>query len=312
MWRPALATAAVVVLFGVSSCTGAELQSPPTSEGSTTTTTPTTTTQATTTTTATTTSVATTTTSTTEPPTFVKTNNVVYNGSETLDIYSPLDAAVAPVVVILHGGAGNPGRYAPLAEALASEGVVVMNVAWPSERPSQRAAEAVACAVRYARVTAADHGGDPGNVVVLGHSAGAAVGSVIALAGDSWTENCPVSGVSGLPEAFVGLAGAYDPTIIPGDARSFLRQTNPELYDQLNPLNHLGSNPSLVVVLLHGDSDNLVPTESSVQFNEALEDAGYDVTLTILEGAGHETLVSPTSDAFAITVALALDVAHRP
>ena len=42
-----------------------------------------------------------------------------------------------------------------------------------------------------------------------------------------------------------------------------------------------------------------------------LTDAGYDAALTIVEEASHDSPVVPAADAFAVTVATALDVANR-
>ena len=251
-------------------------------------------------------------TSTTVAPTFEKIEDVAYNDTETLDIYVPAGDGAWPVLVMLHGGLGNPGRYAPTAEALAAEGVLVMNVTWQSNEPTQQSAEGVACALRFARATAGDYGGDAENVVVMGHSAGAAIGSITALSGDSWGgEGCSAAEVSALPNAFIGVAGPYDPTATPGDDRSFIKTTDPELYERLNPLNHLGNNPDLVVLLLHGDRDSTVPIESSIQFHEALLGAGYQTSLMILEGIGHEDPVAPAADVFATTIGAALSTANR-
>lgn len=251
------------------------------------------------------------TTATTTPRMFGVLREVLYNESETLDIYVPAGAGPPPVVIILHGGSGNRVVYAPLAETLASEGVMVLNVTWPSDSVSRRGVEGVACAVRFARSVAPDYGGDPDNIIMLGHSAGAAIGSVVALAGDTVIGDCPHAEVSALPNAFIGVAGAYDPTISPGDSRSVYQSTDPELYNLVNPLTHIGGNPELFVVLVHGDKDDVVPAEHSIQFHQTLTDAGYDAALTIVEEASHDSPVVPAADAFAVTVATALDVANR-
>jgi dipeptidyl aminopeptidase/acylaminoacyl peptidase len=40
-------------------------------------------------------------------------------------------------------------------------------------------------------------------------------------------------------------------------------------------------------LIMHGSDDPVVPVEQSLVFDEALRSAGVDVTLLIIEGAGH-------------------------
>lgn len=47
-----------------------------------------------------------------------------------------------------------------------------------------------ACALRFARAKAADYGGDPARVIVVGYSGGGTAGAVMALAGDDFDGDC--------------------------------------------------------------------------------------------------------------------------
>ena len=113
-----------------------------------------------------------------------------------------------------------------------------------------------------------------------------------ALAGDQFAGDCATRGVSALSDAFVGVAGPYDPTLLASDPRPPLRQTDPARYEELNPYTHLGGNPRLRVLLLHGADDAAAPPEMSTRFCAALAAAGYDATLTVVEGYGHEIPLS--------------------
>ncbi len=60
----------------------------------------------------------------------------------------------------------------------------------------------------------------------------------------------------------------------------------PELARAASPLTHVhaGAPP---VLLLHGDSDTLVPPDQSIRFARALQDAGGTVSLVLVPGASH-------------------------
>ena len=131
-----------------------------------------------------------------------------------LDVYAPRGArAPAPVVVFFYGGnwdSGEKAAYAFVGAALASKGYVVIipdyrlypEVRWPAF------VEDSAKAVRWAKAHAAEYGGAPGRLVLMGHSAGAYNAALLAL-DRRWLA------AEGLDprrdvRAMVGLAGPYD------------------------------------------------------------------------------------------------------
>jgi acetyl esterase/lipase len=219
-----------------------------------------------------------------------------------LDVYTP-EAAAGPVVVILHGLDNNKEYYAPLSQAIAEQGAVVFAVDWPTWMADLAArengkgfremSEALSCAIRFARATASDYGGDPSQVTLVGHSYGAAAGAWVALAGDnldhSWEGfasirggpppqcECVVSRVSANVDAFVGIAGRYD-------FAGPLQGRDPELWQIAGASAHLGQDLGLRVRLIHEERDDLVRPEHAVQFNDALAEAGYDTSLTLWDG----------------------------
>ena len=70
-------------------------------------------------------------------------------------------------------------------------------------------------------------------------------------------------------DAFVGIAGGYG-------AATSLQQQDPGLWQIINPYAHLDKK-NLHVRLLHGEFDTRLPIDSSIQFNSALQKAGFDV-----------------------------------
>ncbi len=142
-----------------------------------------------------------------------------YAGDRLLDIYAPAVGGDWPVVVVLHGGGLSKSVVSSLARAIAGQGAVAFVPTYTSSEPSldaiargaiPRGAEEAACAVRYARAMAAEHGGNARRVVAAGHSAGGAFAVLVALAGDEFVGDCTGSKGSGSVDGVIGLDGAYD------------------------------------------------------------------------------------------------------
>lgn len=158
--------------------------------------------------------------------------------------------------------------------------------------------EDAACAVRFAAAHTAEYGGDPNRLIVVGYSAGAHIGSVIALAADAFDGDClaPMNDV--LPTGFVGIAGPYNTDALGPVMRTFFGtdpDIDPEPWKIGNPLTYLGENPGLVLRLVHGDQDRVVPLVFSQYFSDRLVDTGYDASLDVVAGADHRSVVDPSS-----------------
>jgi acetyl esterase/lipase len=236
-----------------------------------------------------------------------------------LDVYAPSDPGTWPVVIVVHGGGQVRSSFAPLAEAIASQGAVVYNIDTMFTFPWSSIIERIACAVRFARATAADYGGDPGRITLVGSSAGAATGAVVALAGDDFEGDCVVTDASALPDALVAFEGPYDYATTAyhySHDHTILKDQDPELWEAINPYSHIGRNPDLQVRLVHGDDIDLTVYDTlpqvSIEFRQALADAGYDVELIVVEGASHETLHNKylNPDGFALTVQQVMELAR--
>lgn len=232
-----------------------------------------------------------------------------------LDIYSPGGSVPLPVVLVVHGVSQGKGDLAALAGAISAEGAVVFNVDVTMSEPFDAAIEEVACSVRYAHAMAADYGGDPERLTLVGNSAGAVTGMIAALAGDDVAENCVVDEPAAL-DAIVGYEGPYDwATTSYGqvDVPAY-ESSDPDVWEAVNPYTHLGGNPDLVIRLIHGDDADAawyeVPRAVSVDFHEALADGAYDAEIRLVDGASHLAITRPGTEAFGITVDQALEMAR--
>jgi acetyl esterase/lipase len=103
-----------------------------------------------------------------------------------LDVYRPKTGSGLPVVVYVHGGEWTKGDKAEVSykpKFFTENGVVFVSTnyrLYPGARfPAH--AEDVAAAVRWAVDHAAEYGGDPKKVVLMGHSAGCHLATLVAL-----------------------------------------------------------------------------------------------------------------------------------
>jgi len=234
-----------------------------------------------------------------------------------LDVYSPIQVGPWPVVVVVHGYQQNRFAVEDLSQAIASQGAVVYNADLAFKVPFLSGINRLACAVRFARATAADYGGDPNRITIVGHSAGGASGVVVGLAGDDFTEDCVMSDMSAIPDALVAYEGPYEfvtKTYGGNVFHSILKQKSPELLDAIDPYSHIGRNPDLQVRLIHGDDRDTawyeVLLEESINFYNTLANAGYDVELIVVNGAFHTAPTNRYTDAFALMVHQVMEIAN--
>lgn len=212
-----------------------------------------------------------------------------------LDIYAPTgerDGEALPVIVFIHGGgwrAGDKAGYEFAGRAFASRGFVTVV---PNYRLSPDAhfpdfVEDGAAAVRWVRANIAARGGNPGRIVLVGHSAGAHIAALLAL-DESWLGEDRES-IAG----WVGMAGPYDflPLDTPATRGAFERA--PDL-DATQPINFAGEGdpPTL---LLHGSADETVNPRQSRRMERRLAEAGVPVRHIVYEDVGHIRIVTALS-----------------
>ncbi len=94
-----------------------------------------------------------------------------------LDVYSPKGATGLPVVIYVHGGEWTKGDKADVSykpKFFTENGLVFVSINYRLSPAAKHPAHVsdVAAAVRWAKEHAAEHGGDPKKLVLMGHSAG--------------------------------------------------------------------------------------------------------------------------------------------
>lgn len=214
----------------------------------------------------------------------------------------PQDRDRAPVVVMVPGGSwrtANPSGLGGLAESLAEAGIVAVPVeirAAQDDVVYPTPVEDVLCAVADGVATAGANGIEAGPVVVLGHSSGAHLAALAALAAQAYSPSCPDPSVA--PDALVGLAGPYDVRRAAELAEPLFGTAygdNPRLWDAGNPMLRAGLRSEVAVLLLHGDDDDVVPTFFTTDFARALRQAGHPTSVHILAGVDHRRVYSAST-----------------
>lgn len=211
-----------------------------------------------------------------------------------LDVYRPPDARGAPVVVFFYGGDWTHGErqwYRFVGTALAARGIVVVI---PDYRkyPTVRMAgfmQDAAKAVAWAYAHAADYGGDPRRLFVMGHSAGGQIATLLATDGQ-WLQ---AEGLSrGELAGCIGLAGVYNFVPIPAHEKDMLAIFGRVPADQARaePITFVrGREPPML--LLHGMADHEVAPANSVSMTQRLRAHGDTVTMRMYPGVGHSALL---------------------
>lgn len=220
-------------------------------------------------------------------------HGIVYGDSarQQLDVYRPRKlAAPAPVVVFLYGGRWQQGErdeYRLVGTALTRRGFVVVVPdyrLYPAVK-FPRWVEDAALAVRWTHEHIRAYGGDPEQVVVVGHSAGAHSAVLLAM-DERYLRNAGVP--AGTVRGFVSLAGPVDTVWTAPDVQALMGPR--DLWPTTYPANYIdGNEPPLL--LLHGKDDETVRTGNSVEFARRVEQAGGCARAVLYPDVGHISLM---------------------
>ena len=225
-----------------------------------------------------------------------ETGDIVYGPAQRnkLDVYVP-NAPVGkplPVVVFFYGGSWEAGRrqdYQFVAEALTTNGFIAVlpdyrvypEVVFPAFMQD------AAAAVKWTREHIAEYGGDPAQLFVMGHSAGAHIAAMLALDGQYLNE------VGMRPQdldGMIGLAGPYDFLPLQSDTLKIIFGPEDERWKS-QPINFVdGQNPPMLLVV--GTDDKRVLPRNTYNLASKIEAAGGPVEVAEFPGWGHIDVVA--------------------
>ena len=231
--------------------------------------------------------------------------------AEKLDLYLPKNrplGTLSPAVILIHGGGWTKGdkrqaREIEIGTTLAENGFVAASVNYDLTPNGKYPANLKNCknAVRFLRTNSKVYGIDPDKIAVLGGSAGGHLALMVGYTGDdpSLAPKAPYPGVSDKVGAVVDMYGVSD---IPNRKKTDADGTPGELIGineliQLmfgnaedakvaSPINHI-SPQSPPTIILQGKKDKSVDRDQSITLHDALQKAGVQTQIILLESAGH-------------------------
>jgi len=228
-----------------------------------------------------------------------------------MDIYYPRTASgPMPVLVYCHGGAWTTGDRTWITGSL--DGKVLLDRGYMLCSIDYRLApkymfpaqiEDAKCAVRFLRANASWYGIDPRRIGVWGDSAGGHLAALLGVTDSSagFEGTGGYEDQSSRVEAVVDMFGPSDLTALPE-----LPQVLQDVFGASDPGSDVLKKASPVTyvsaddppfLILHGDSDDIVPLSQSQLLRDRLVSAGVPATLVVVKNAGHgfESVGGPIS-----------------
>lgn len=205
-----------------------------------------------------------------------------------LDVF-PAAEPNRPVVVFWHGGgwtSGNKRKYRFIGRAIQRMGYTAVMAGYRLHPQVQfpAFAEDGALALRWVHEHIAEHHGDPTQLFLMGHSAGAHTAAHLAY-NRHWAE------LAGVPSAnlrgFIGLAGPYDFYPQPKYQPAFDLSDPTEPWRPINMVTH----PTVPALLLNGRLDMVVGAGNARRMAARIREHGGEAAVIIYPYLEHISLM---------------------
>lgn len=209
---------------------------------------------------------------------FTLAQDIVYgdDAHQKLDVYTPKHAKNSPVVIFIHGGnwaTGSKDEYVFLAEALTSKGVTVIIPDY-SKYPDHKFPsfiEDAAGALAWAHSNVENHGGNPDNIYLMGHSAGAYIAALATL-DESYIK--AKGGSQNWIKGMIGLAGPYNFVLDEDYLHDIFGEAD---YPRSQPI-YFARGDAPPMLMMHGKQDTTVGIYHSVNMEKKIQKLGGDVS----------------------------------
>lgn len=227
---------------------------------------------------------------------------------QAMDLYIPdRPAPGAPVMLFFYGGSWESGSkdiYLALGQAFASKGILVA-VADYRIYPAVRYPaflEDCARAFAFLHAHAGGYGGNPKNLFVSGHSAGA-YNAVMLAANPAYLHQAgaDISQIRGV----IGIAGPYD--FLPLQDQDLMIIFGGDNRPETQPITYIdGKRPPML--LATGDADTVVDPGNSSRMAARLRKFGNTVDVKNYAGAGHIGIILSLAPGFRARTSLRQDI----
>lgn len=225
----------------------------------------------------------------------------VAGGSEQqmLDVYAPAGAEGAPVVLYVHRGEwarGDKSEVSYKPKLLNERGIVFVstNYRLSDVAPHPAQVDDVAAAVRWVRDHIAEYGGSPHRIVLMGHSAGCHIASMVGL------DPRPLAKVGLTPAVLRGVVcwsgGAYDlqaKVAEGGMYKPYIEKNfgvEPARLDDASPVQHASAvNPGVQFLFVSAGEGKAGSRALSERMVREIGAAGGHARALTLEGKTHFT-----------------------
>ena len=218
-----------------------------------------------------------------------------------LDIYTPANAAKAPVIISIHGGGlrqGDKSQQTFVGERFGANGFVTVVVNHRLSPAVMHPAhiEDIAQAVTWVKRNIAQYGGDPDKLFVIGHSAGAYLAALLVL------DSRYLSAHGLTPRDIRGVVpvSAFFYVDRPGVAPDRPKDTwgtDVSVWKAASPGSYVSPRVP-PMLLLSADGDDAWRREQQTEFSKTLTAAGHpDITVRMIAGRTHNTVWSEMAKA---------------
>jgi acetyl esterase/lipase len=225
-----------------------------------------------------------------------------------LDVYKPRHAVKAPILVFFYGGSwqrGSRDLYPFVGASLAAQGIVTVVPDYSIFPPARfpMFVEDAARAVRVVRENAAQWGGDPARLVLMGHSAGAYIAAMLTF-DPQWLRQGGLNSRTDLA-GFIGLAGPYD--FLPIESRTLRTIFGGANRAETQPISFVTGKevPSLLITAWR---DRLVSPGNSRRMAAKIHVHSGVVEERTYGGVGHLTLIGAFAPGLRVLAPVLRDV----
>lgn len=206
------------------------------------------------------------------------------------DLFHPGTSNSVPLVICVHGGgwiSGDRSGMHEVAQNLVKAGFAAL---CPTYRlaplhPFPAAVEDAQACVAYAKEHAAELGINENRVATLGNSAGGHLAAMAGLSGptpaDLVIDICGISDVTDPRSRHFPVSWAFLEQFMQANY-----ETEPEKFEQASPLKHVSAS-SPPFLLIHGEEDDIVPVQQSIDMAHALNRVGVHNVLITLPRESH-------------------------